>query len=170
MKVFLIMAQTMDGIISRSSHEFVDWTGSADKKMFMQITKEAGVVIMGSKTFDTIGKPLPGRKNIVMTRNSERVSDSPDLVYTADSPSKILENLQNQGFTQAAVIGGSQINTLFAEAGLINEIIITVAPKIFGVGLSLFNTSLDINLELLSSEILEKDYVLQRYLVKPQTD
>lgn len=163
MKVFLIMAQTVDGIISRTSDEFIDWTGSADKKMFMQVTKDAGVVIMGSKTYDTIGRPLPGRKNIVITRNTSRVSDSPQLVYTSQKPQEILQGLQEEGFTKAAVIGGSQINTLFAREGLIDEYILTIAPKIFGDGLNLFSDSLDIDLELLESTILEEKYLLLRY-------
>lgn len=166
MKVILIMAQTMDGIISRSSDEFIDWTGSADKKMFMQITKEAGVVIMGSKTYDTIGRPLPGRKNIVLTRNSSRKSDFDNLVYTKEDPQTLLNSLKEEGFNKAAVIGGSQINSLFAEPNLIDEIIMTVAPKIFGKGLSLFNISLDMNLKLLATEVLEENYILMHYAVQ----
>ena len=166
MKVILIMAQTMDGIISRSSDEFIDWTGSADKKMFMQITKEAGVVIMGSKTFDTIGKPLPGRKNMVLTRNSSRISNYDNLVYTKKDPQTLLNNLSEEGFNKVAVIGGSQINSLFAEHNLIDEIIMTVAPKIFGTGLSLFNVSLDMNLKLLTTEILEENFILMHYAVQ----
>ncbi len=165
MKAILIMAQTMDGIISRSSNEFIDWTGSADKKKFMQITKEAGVIIMGSKTYDTIGKPLPGRKNIVLTRNKSRKSDYENLIYTAKEPQTLLTNLASEGYSKVALIGGSQINSLFAESNLIDEIIITIAPKIFGVGLSLFNVTLDLNLKLLSTEILEENFAMLHYSV-----
>jgi dihydrofolate reductase len=166
MKVFLIMAQTLDGHISRSSSEFIDWTGSADKKMFMQVTKEAGVVIMGSKTFDTIGRPLPGRKNIVLTRNKKRIGDGPNLVFTAKEPRRLLEDLEVEGYSKVAIIGGSQVNSLFAKDNLINDIYITIAPRIFGTGLSLFNGSLDIKLKLISTEILEEDYVLLHYTVR----
>lgn len=165
MKVILIMAQTMEGIISRNSNEFIDWTGSADKKKFVEITKEAGVVIMGSKTYDTIGKPLPGRKNIVLTRNSSRQSNYDNLIYTKKEPQTLLHDLAEEGFSKVAIIGGSQINSLFAEQGLIDEFIITVAPKIFGKGLSLFNVSLDLDLKLLASETLEEDSILLHYTV-----
>ncbi len=170
MKVFLIMAQTMDGIISRSSTEFVDWTGSADKKMFMRLTKEAGVVIMGSRTFDTIARPLPGRKNIVLTKNSSRLSSSPDLVFTSQEPELLLHELQREGYSQAAIIGGTQINSLFARNNLINDIYITIAPLIFGQGLSLFNLPLDLKLQLVSTEILEQNYVLLHYRVQEGQD
>jgi len=163
MKVLLIMAQSVDGVIGKSSDEFIDWSGNADKKMFMRLTKEAGVVIMGSKTYNTIGKPLPGRKNIVLTRNSSRKNVPPDLFFTSQSPQEILNDLDAEGYTTACVIGGSEINTLFAREGVIDEYIITVAPKIFGKGLNLFNASLDINLELIESSILEENYLLLRY-------
>lgn len=163
MNVVLIMAETVDGVISRSSDEFVDWTGSEDKKMFMQLTKEAGVLIMGSKTYDTIGRPLPGRKNIILTRNPERKSDNPDLVFTSDSPKEILLDLEKQGYSTVALAGGAQINSLFARENLIDEIIITIAPRIFGQGLRLFTDSLDLRLKLMKTEVLEENFVMLRY-------
>ena len=165
MKVILIMAETVDGVISRSSNEFVDWTGSADKKMFMKLTKEAGALIMGSKTYDTIGRPLPGRKNIILTRNKERISDNPNLVYTADSPEKILLDLEKEGYTSVALAGGAQVNSLFASRNCIDELIITIAPRIFGLGLRLFSEPLDLKLKLLFTEILEENFIMMHYQV-----
>ncbi|PIE65654.1 MAG: dihydrofolate reductase [Desulfobacterales bacterium] len=166
MRTMLIIAQTLDGKIARNADECIDWTGKADKKMFMELTKRAGVIIMGARTYDTIGKPLPGRKNIVLTRNPEKTGNHPDLVFTRKTPKALLKDLEKEGYTEAAVVGGEQINTLFAEDGLIDEFIITVAPKIFGRGLSLFNASLDIDLTLESSTILENEYLLLRYTKK----
>lgn len=163
MKVILIMAQTLDGVIGRSSDEFIDWTGSADKKMFMEVTKRAGVIIMGSKTYDTIGKPLPGRKNIILTRNKSRKSDFDNLEFTSNSPQRILSDLEAEGFQEVALVGGSQINTLFAKEGLIDEFIITVAPKLFGKGLNLFSESLEIDLDFVASSLLEEKYLLLKY-------
>ena len=74
MKVIVLMALTLDGRIGKSRDHFPDWTGKADKRLFVTLTKRAGALIMGSRTFDTIGTPLPGRKNIVMTRNRDRKS------------------------------------------------------------------------------------------------
>ena len=41
MKVILLMAVTADGLIARNSMQFVDWTGNADKKYFVHITKKS---------------------------------------------------------------------------------------------------------------------------------
>ena len=65
MTVTLLMALTLDGKIAKDPDHYPDWTGKEDKKLFAEISKKAGVVIMGSKTFDTFGKPLPNRKNVI---------------------------------------------------------------------------------------------------------
>jgi len=166
MKVILLMALTADGMIARGSMELVDWTGKADKKYFVDITRKAGVMIMGSKTFDTIGKVLPGRKNIVMTRDKTRISEDEDLIFTHQTPEQVIKDLTTQGFQSAALIGGSVINTLFMKKKLIDEIHITMVPRIFGKGLSLFQKSLDIQLELMDASGIDKGRVLLKYRVK----
>jgi dihydrofolate reductase len=131
MKVILLMAQTLDGKIGRNSGHFPDWTGKEDKRLFVRITKAAGVLIMGSKTYDTIGGPLPGRKNVVLTRDQSRRSDSPELVFTGKSPRVVLADLQAEGYTTVVLAGGTVVNTLFARQGLIDEIMLTICPLFF---------------------------------------
>lgn len=133
------MALSLDGISAKDSNHHVTWTSSEDKQFFVDITKKAGVVIMGSKTYDMIGKPLPSRKNIVLTRNKERVSQDKELVFTDNSPSQIIHELQQDGYRSACLIGGSQVNTLFVQSQLAHELYITYEPVLFGSGLSLFN-------------------------------
>ena len=116
----------------------MDWTGKPDKKYFVQLTKKAGVMIMGSKTYDTIGKPLPDRLNIVMTRDKSRQSDQDNLIFTDLSPAKILEDLELKGYTSVALIGGAEVNTSFARDNLITQVHLTLVPRLFGSGLSIF--------------------------------
>ena len=169
MKLTLVMAVTADGKIARDSTEFVDWTGKADKQYFVKVTKAAGVMIMGSKTFDTIGNVLPDRKNVVITTDKSRVSNHKDLVYTDQSPVEILQGLKDEGYTSATLIGGSIINTLFMEQGLVDEVHLTVVPRLFGRGLSLFKRDLDVKMELLDVSTLEKDCLLLKYrIVHPE--
>ncbi|MCG6907381.1 MAG: dihydrofolate reductase family protein [Desulfobacteraceae bacterium] len=165
MKVILLMAQTLDGKIGRNSGHFPDWTGKEDKRLFVRITKAAGVLIMGSKTYDTIGSPLPGRKNVVLTRDPNRKSDSPELVYTAKPPREVLADLQAEGYTTAILAGGTVINTVFAREGLIDEIMLTICPLFFGSGIALFSGEVPLKLRLLSAEILGSDAILAHYAV-----
>ena len=173
MKTTLLMATTLDGKIGRDSSHLVDWTGKEDKKLFIRLTKEAGVIIMGSNTFDTIEKPLPKRKNIVMTQNKSRIKDTlsnalssdEDLIFTDKTPKEILKDLDSQGFKSAVLIGGSQINSLFLKAKLINEIYVTIVPRFFGKGLSMFSEKIDTKLDLVSTQQMAYGHILLKYTI-----
>ena len=165
MKLILLMAVTADGMIARGADHFPDWTGAADKRFFARRTRAAGVVIMGSKTFDTLARPLPGRRNIVLSRDPARASRPPDLVFTAMAPGEILAGLAAEGFEEAILAGGSRINTLFASRGLIDEVILTVSPLLFGQGLALFSAALDLRLGLIDLQRLDEDLILLHYRV-----
>ena len=165
MKVILLMALTVDGKIGRCVDHFPDWTSTEDKQMFKAVTQKAGAVIMGSRTFDTIGKPLSGRKNIILTRNKSRISRWENLIFTDLAPGDIVDGLENDGFTEVVLAGGATINTLFAAAGLIDEIHVTYAPITFGTGLSLFSERVTQVLELMDMRQLGDNQILVKYRV-----
>ena len=165
MELILVMAITADGKIARHNTHFPDWTCSEDKRMFRQVTQDAGVVIMGSRTFSTIGRALPKRLNVVMTRQPQRYPSTEGTVFTADPPEKIVSDLSRQGYEKAALIGGEIINDLFAQAGLITDLVITIAPKLFGAGLSLFSNAVDMDLRLVSASEMDADHMMLRYQV-----
>lgn len=165
MKVTLVMAMTLDGKIGKSADHFPDWTGKEDKQLFVDMTRRAGVIIMGSRTFFTIGKPLPGRKNIVLTRDTSRSSEDPNLVFTGRPPKEILTDLETDGYQEVILAGGALINSLFAKEKLIDEIVVTLSPLIFGRGLSLFTEEISMELELLDVDQLGRKLVCLRYRV-----
>ena len=66
MKISLIVAMASNRVIGRNNQ--IPWHLSADLKKFKQITMGSPIV-MGRKTFESIGKPLPGRSNIIISRN-----------------------------------------------------------------------------------------------------
>ena len=166
MKLTLMMAITADGMIARDNAHFPDWTCSADKKLFKRLTQEAGVVIFGSRTYDTIGKPLPGRLNVVMTRHPERYAPSEGLLFHSDTPKRLLEDLAREGYDEAILAGGGVINTLFIKSRLVDELLLTISPRLFGQGIPLFSEKMDLDLELINVERLEADTLLIRYAVR----
>lgn len=165
MHVSLMVAITVDGKIARTSDHYPDWTGKADKQLYVEITRKAGVMIMGSTTFDTIGRILPGRKTVVMTRNPDRQSDRDDLVYTHASPEKVINDLSSQGYEEAVVVGGATINFLFASKGLVDELILTISPHAFGTGLSIFSDSVNMKLTLKKFWQLDENTLCIKYEV-----
>jgi dihydrofolate reductase len=165
MKVIMVMALTVDGKIGKSVDHFPDWTGKEDKKLFKDLSMKAGAVIMGSKTFDTIGRPLPGRKNVVLTRNDDRASEWDNLAFTDKHPKQILEDLEREGFSEVVLAGGARVNYLFARENLIDEIIVTFSPTIFGTGISLFSDPISMGLGLEETYRLGEDLIYARYRV-----
>jgi dihydrofolate reductase len=80
-------------------------------------------IIMGRKTFDSIGKPLPNRRNIVVTRNPGWQHEGVDTAASLDAAIALA------GDSEAFIIGGAQI---FVEAlPYVNKLIVTEIEKPF---------------------------------------
>jgi len=167
MKVFIIAAQTKDGFIAKDdSQNSMDWTSGADKQFFIKKTKEAGVVVMGRKTFETIGKPLSERRNIILSRNKELNLgyEKEKVEITNERPKELLDRLKLEGVSQVAILGGSSIYTTFLEEGLVDKAYITVEPVEFGEGIKLFgNSDVEKKMNLLSTIELGQGALLLEY-------
>lgn len=164
MKTFIIAAVTADGFIGRNSTHSADWTGSEDKKVFVRLTKEAGVMVMGSRTFATIGRALPGRRTIVYTHNPASIT-AEGVETTSESPADLVSRLEREGAPAVAICGGAAIYSLFMQAGVVDELYLTVSPLLFGQGLPLFDQPLDTGLALLESTPLDNGSVLLHYAI-----
>lgn len=162
MNVLIIAAMSADGFIAHDNTELANWTSKEDKKLFVELTKRAGVMVMGHTTYKTIGHPLPHRRNIVYSK-SDQAQD--DIEMTSEAPADLLARLQAEGVTEVAVCGGASIYSLFMQAGVVNEVYITVEPVLFGVGVSLFHSRLDAPLTLLETRKLNDNTVLLHYRV-----
>ncbi|MDD2807904.1 MAG: dihydrofolate reductase family protein [Patescibacteria group bacterium] len=169
MKIIMIMAMTADGIIAKNSSQLADWTSRADKKAFIAETKKHGVIIMGQTTYRTIGRPLPGRLNLILTLEPDKfVADTQPgvLEFFKGQPSEVIALLEQRGYTSAVLGGGARTNAMFFEAKLVDELLITVEPKIFGTGLNFTEgVDLDLNLKLHSAKMIGDDAVILHYEV-----
>ncbi len=164
MKIILMMAITADGKIAKDSNQFANWTSPEDKKMFAKISKECGVILMGENTFNTFPAPLKDRLNVVFSEK-ENISEVEGLKWVKGDPKKVLAELEEMGYQKALLGGGSFLNSLFAKDNLIDEIILTIEPKVFGSGLSLFNTDLEMKLKLMNLESINENTVMLHYQV-----
>jgi dihydrofolate reductase len=81
------------------------WHLPTDLKRFKNMTM-GHHVIMGRKTYDSIGRPLSGRINIVVTRNEDYQSEG---VVVANSIDEALETAFKNGETEVFIIGGAEI-------------------------------------------------------------
>lgn len=81
------------------------WRLSADLKRFRQLTMGHHIIV-GRKTFESIGKPLPGRQMIVVTRD---LDFQPEGCLICHSPQSAIELARARGETEVFVCGGAEI-------------------------------------------------------------
>ena len=161
MQAFIIAALTADGFIGKSSQHLTDWTSKEDKHFFVEKTKQAGVVVFGQNTFETIGKPLKDRLTIVYSKDKQYEG----VEVTQKEPQELLEDLAKRGYKEVAICGGATIYTMFMQAGVVDKLYLSVEPVLFGQGLTLFNKELDKKLTLVSIQKLGDNTILIEYKV-----
>ncbi len=107
MRISLILAVSRNGVIGRDGT--IPWRIGTDMRRFKALTMDKPI-IMGRKQYDTIGLPLEGRDNIVITRNA---SFSASGVHRAASLGEALELARGlaakRSGNEIMVIGGAQI-------------------------------------------------------------
>lgn len=107
MKLALVWAMAQNRVIGRNNA--LPWHLPEDLKYFKRITM-GKPIIMGRKTFESIGKPLPGRTNIVVTRNPDWHHDGVKVVSSLEAARELCESIAEiDGTEEAMVIGGAEI-------------------------------------------------------------
>lgn len=101
MKTSLIVAMTADRVIGINNT--LPWHLPAELQNFRKLTM-GHPIIMGRKTYDSIGRPLPGRQNIVITTNRNYKPEGVDVVYSIDAALQ-----QCKDTDEAFIIGGAKI-------------------------------------------------------------
>jgi dihydrofolate reductase len=89
----------------------IPWKHPEDQQFFKRVTMGTALVV-GRKTFDSFGRPLPGRDNIVITRNAASVAKAPN-VFVVASLDEAIALASSRGATTVSVAGGGEI---YAEA------------------------------------------------------
>lgn len=110
MKLALIWAMARNRTIGRNNA--LPWHLPEDLKYFKRVTL-GKPVIMGRKTWESIGRPLPGRTNIVISRDAGFQAEGVRVVQTLEQALALAEKIcLIDGADEAVVIGGAQIYAL----------------------------------------------------------
>lgn len=167
MKVVLYMAMTANGYIATEKGE-TPWSEAAWESYY-KIARRFKAIIVGRKTYEImkgvnefrkIGNPL------TVVLSNKKGTERNDVLFVK-TPQEALRLLQERGFTEALIGGGSRSNASFMEEGLIDEIILDVEPLLFGRGIRLFaDTPFREELELKAVIRLSDQTVQLHYRVK----
>ena len=113
LSIALVVAIGKDGVIGNDGA--LPWRLSSDMKRFKADTM-GKPVIMGRKTHAGIGKPLPGRDNIVVSRDSEYEAPGCDIVGSIEQAIDVAKSRAGaSGATEICIIGGGEIYRLFLQ-------------------------------------------------------
>lgn len=105
MRLNAVLAMDQGGVIGRGNQ--LPWHLPEDLKRFRRLTL-GHPVVMGRKTHESIGRPLPGRRNIVVTRNVNYVAEGCEVVHSLEEALTLVKDA-----AEVMLIGGA---ALFSEA------------------------------------------------------
>ena len=105
-EILFVYARAANGVIGRDGT--LPWHLPADLKHFKAMTT-GKPMIMGRKTFDSFPSPLPGRRHIVLTRDSGWSAEGAEVARTPEDAMALA------GDGEVAVIGGAEVFALFAD-------------------------------------------------------
>ena len=106
MKITIVAAIASNNVIGQKNS--LPWDIPEDLKRFKQLTS-GHTILMGRKTFDSIGRPLPNRTNIVMTKDINYQKKGIEIVFDEREALNLIKDLNQEVF----IIGGSKIYELF---------------------------------------------------------
>lgn len=155
MAIIGIVAVSEDLAIGKGGK--LPWHYPADLKHFKETTM-GNAVVMGSNTWRSIGKPLPGRLNIVLSRRAQ-IDSAQDLIFLRNEEEAVELSRYLKG--DLYVIGGSKIYELFAphiDTWLVTEVPMTVE----NADVFMSENYLD-GFESVAEEDLDDGLILKRY-------
>jgi len=144
-KIILYIAISLDGKIA-DKNGGVEWLDSIPNPDtsdygYSEFIESIDTTIMGNATYRQvlgfgIGNPYPGKKNYVITRDKSLIKD--DYVeYISENIPEFIQQLKTQPGKDIWCVGGGEINGLFFNNHLLDEIRIFIMPIILGEGLPL---------------------------------
>jgi len=171
MKTILIFVSTLDGKVTKWGEGHVKlWSSHQDQDYYKKTWNESQLIVMGSNTFNAGSFPSLNHQLIVMTGHPDKYKNfksSGEIEFTSESPVKLTDRFKSKGYEQMLVVGGPHVATSFLKEQLIDELWLTLEPKIFGTGANFAtDVKLDINLRLLHYEkVNEQGTLITKYAV-----
>ena len=172
MKIILLDVMSLDSKLTRWKEKNIyKWSSHEDYQHFCRAREENNLLVMGSGTFNAV-RPMPEKERlrIVMTTQPEKYKKfmvNGQLEFTNEKPKELVKRLVGLGYEQMLLVGGKRIATAFLKEHLINELWLTIEPRIFGQGEALVSMErMDVSLELFHFERLnKKGTILLKYKV-----
>ena len=120
-----IVARANNGVIGKDNQ--LIWHMPHDLKFFKETTS-GHYVLMGRKSYESMGKPLPNRLNVIITRNKDYAVEGALVVHSLEEALQLAEQQQQQ---EVFILGGGEIYRQALEKKLVDRIYLTEIKDTF---------------------------------------
>lgn len=164
------MAMSLNGMIARDDDR-EDFLSDEGWKYFVGLAREHGNFVIGRRTLEVVREnyeegfdQLENLEKVVVSANKDyNLGEGYNLVC---SPNEALDYLKAKNYSSALLTGGAKLNSSFAKAGLIDEIILNIEPVVIGSGKRLFEAEkFELAVELIDTQKFGAGGVRLRYRV-----
>ena len=165
-KIILFIAVSLDGYIAKADGG-LDWLFSDRDYGYTPFLESIDTTLMGYETYEKVlgfGEfPYPDKVNYVFSIN-HKGEKSPYVEFIGGDIASFAKGLREMPGKDIWLVGGGKINTVMLNAGLIDEMIISVHPVVLGSGIPLFaNNPKERNFVLEDSESFSSGLVQLKY-------
>lgn len=162
MHITLIMVSTANGKITRGDDSTnQSWSSPEDATLLNALKGKYKLLVMGRKTWQRKKKQIklqPNILRIILTKNPEKYvlfAVNGQLEFLNKTPKELIPYLETRGYSKMLLLGGSKTNTLFFRDKLIDELHLTIEPRIFSLGKNIIaDKELAVQLQLVRVEKL----------------
>lgn len=170
-RVVLYVANSLDGYIAREDGS-VDWLFDPYAHGYEFFYEDVDTVIMGRKTYDQAlsfeEAPYSSKRAIVFSR-SAKPSPYAGLEFTAEPPQDVVRRLKEEDGGMIWLVGGREISELLIANELVDELIVSIHPKILISGIPLVaSKNCAVDLKLVTYEVFKSGLVQLRYEIVKQ--
>jgi dihydrofolate reductase len=152
MKTIMQPAISLDGFIAKLDGDSYSWVNPNDEARYQDVVERCGCVLVGRKTYEEYIDDFKAYKSVtVYVCTNSHPKDKESVKYISGDPQELLKTIEQDGFSEVVICGGGEINGLFASAGLVDEIVVSMQPVVLGEGIPLFGSfKPSLKLELIS--------------------
>lgn len=170
-RVVLYVANSLDGYIAREDGS-VDWLFDPYAHGYEFFYEDVDTVIMGRKTYDQAlsfeEAPYSSKRAIVFSR-SAKPSPYAGLEFTSEPPQDVVRRLKEEDGGMIWLVGGREISELLIANELVDELIVSIHPKILISGIPLVaSKNCAVDLKLVTYEVFKSGLVQLRYEIVKQ--
>ena len=139
-RVRLFIATSLDGFIAGPADDLA-WLFHDGDYGYAAFWAGIDTVLVGRRTYDIARRfpewPYAGRNVVVFTRGGDAGLATPDTVATARAPADVVADLRARDGKDLWLVGGGALVASFMDAGLVDDVIVSIHPVLLGDGIPL---------------------------------